>query len=251
MADSTDDPLREATSRISELWDAAYPGEGDRHNRRRARMGLAWEAVRRYRSYVGFALEERDVWGEGFIRNVQANQGLVIGGEGDRTLADLYEERTELTLHAHYAIECFFIFGKILLDRIAVAIRETFGNAAGFEPSHGILWHESKGLSAFAQAHGLPSPPADLLERAEELEEITRFRDHQIAHIQNVRHARGTLYMPGVGVDLVVGVHMPKEDESPPSDSPTVAKTIDLLDEHLSAVTEWVEQCLAGLAVPS
>jgi len=57
------------------------------------------------------------------------------------------------------------------LDRIAVAIVATFGQTRNFEPPHGGLISEKHGLTAFAQAHSLRSPPASLVNLAGELEE--------------------------------------------------------------------------------
>lgn len=102
-------------------------------------------------------------------------------GEGERTHAELYDERMALMLRAQYPLECFYLFGKILLDRIAAAVVATFGQAQNFEPSHGGLISEKHGLAAFAQAHGLAPPPATLVEEARELEDtLTHFRDREI-----------------------------------------------------------------------
>ena len=186
------------------------------------------------------------MWGERLISN------LAPEGAAGRATDEWLAERGDLELRTHYAIECFFLFSKILLDRVALAIRETFGHARDFEPSHGALLKESTGLRAFAQQHRIEPPPRELLAQARQLEDVTSFRDHQIVHPTNVRHGRVTQLIPTTGeVDVLVGVHMPKDGESPPAESPIIAEVVPLLDEYLAGVSSWVAKCLAELAESS
>ena len=122
------DSLDDAISRIHTAWDAGNTREDavddQRWQRRQARFGSAWADVMRYRSYLRFALEDRMRFGVELARP-------------DRTPGGLFgEEAKELLARTHYTIESFFLLGKILLDRVALAIEASFGNAVGFRPRH-------------------------------------------------------------------------------------------------------------------
>lgn len=231
--------LSDSVSRILEVWDRVNPREDDEDgwSRRQARAGSAWTGILQYRSYVGYALEDRDRLSAELLR-LEARGQLVD------------EEAQRLIPRVHYTIESFFVFGKILLDRVALAIEATFGNAKGFRPSHrGVL----AGLGAYAVTKGIPPPPNDLIRKAREFEEtLTRFRDHQITHKQNVRHSFATMFKLGTGeVDVIVGIRVGTEREAGELSllsPPPVARLAEDIDGYLAAVTEWVEDCLGRTA---
>ena len=115
-----------------------------------------------------------------------------------------------------------------------------------FEPSHGGLISEKHGLAAFAQAHGLTSPPATLVEQARELEDtLTHFRDREITHAL-IYGGRGVLYSPTGEVDVVRrGRPDPGAEGSRPH---LIADLLPMVDTYLAGITGWVEQCLTDLA---
>ncbi len=252
MTTAKRDALELATGRIMALIEKLHTGDDERMERRRVRASWAWADVRKYRSFVSFALEERRVSGRSLVTAHEEHKRMTI----ERVQTPRYEERRaeldRLTLRTHYAIESFFTFGKILLDRVALAIEATFGNAQGFRPTHGRLFHETYGLIAYSKARGVQEPPEELIARARELEEtLTRFRDHMIVHPQNVRlRASGTLMWPTGEVDLAVGMHMATEGESEAGwqDAPSVATMSVQMEEYLAVVVDWVERCLTALA---
>lgn len=134
---------------ITELWNAANPGAFDdiRLERRRANFTGAWAGVREYRMCVDYALEHREQVSAMFFRSVDEHRRLLFeGADVGKTLADLYDERIELISRVHYEIKCVHVFGKIVLDRLAVAIRETFGthNAPKLQ-RHAQIWKEKEG----------------------------------------------------------------------------------------------------------
>lgn len=245
------DSIELAISRIVALAQALHPSEDERSERRRVRAAWAWDAVRRYRSFIGFALDERSAWGKRFVETHEEHRRLLIEGGTHRPWPELFEERRQVTLRTHFAIESYFTFGKVLLDRVVVAIEATFGNAPGFRPKHGAVFHATNGLVAYAKARGVSAPPQDLLDKARALEEtLTRFRDHMIVHPQNVRlTASGTIFTPTGEVDLGVGVAMPTnaEIEAGWLDAPSVARTADQMEEYLAVSVDWVELGLTEL----
>jgi hypothetical protein len=242
--------LDDAVSRILGLWESAYPGDlgEERYERRRMRGGFAWEDVRRYRSFVMFALDDRAVSGGRFVASVEDHHELMFHGEGERTHAELYDERMALMLRAQYPLECFYLFGKILLDRIAVALVATFGEAQKFKPSHGGIVSERHGLAAFAQAHHLAPPPATLVKQAQDLEDtLTRFRDREITHAQ-IYSGRGVMYSPSSGEVEAARRRRLDADETSGPLAHQIADTLPMLDMYLAGITGWVEQCLADVA---
>jgi hypothetical protein len=250
-------------SRIVELWAAANPGapQDERWERRRARFASAWAGLREYRIYVDFALEHREQASAEFLRSVEDHRRLLLSGDArGRTHAELFDERLRLIPLVHYEIKCVHVFGKIVLDRVAVAIRETFGahNAPPLE-RHVHVWKETEGggLRAYAVSRGIPSPPDDLIDRAARLETATRFRDEQITHIANVRFAHGAQFNPQTGeVDVGVGVQVPTESElerleAGSFDGPPVAQFVQDVDEYIAVVLSWIEDCFSAGASPT
>jgi hypothetical protein len=95
----------------------------------------------------------------------------------------------------------FYLFGKILLDKLAKLIEDCFrpdhtekelSRGYTFEGSHHVL---TKNFPEFAIRRKL-EVPKDFIERAIEMRmTISDFRDDHIAHKHNMRSAHGTMFV--------------------------------------------------------
>ena len=222
--------------------------EGDgRWLRRNARTGSAWGAVSKYRSFVAFALEDREATA---ARLSRARQALEPGADEDREAyraraGDAVAAHSELLDRIQYPVESFFVFGKVLLDRTAEAVQTTFGQVNGIGmSSHGDLIKE---LPTYAARRSLPPPPEELMRKALALEKtLTRFRDHQITHIGNVLYAP-VIVTIGDEVDVQIGMRQPSGAEAARMHElqiPRISEMVADLDAFLTEVTDWVISAL-------
>lgn len=107
----------------------------------------------------------------------------------EQRLAELTNQQ-QLEVALHLEIESFYLFAKILLDKVARFVQYFFGQIRG-KPltSHNDL---SKLLGEHVKTYQL-TPPSGYEETVQRLRtEIARFRDHYIAHEQSPRTHRGT-----------------------------------------------------------
>jgi hypothetical protein len=100
----------------------------------------------------------------------------------------MLQEISEIGMRLHLEIEAFYLFAKILLDKISLAIQFYFGTARSLSlASHDNL---TKHIEAYAGTKGLTINP-ELVEHIRKLkEDISDFRDHQIQHIIDYRQGR-------------------------------------------------------------
>ena len=112
---------------------------------------------------------------------------------GDVTVGPQYlEALTQLNLNSflvQYEIECFFLFAKILLDKVANFVWDYFGQARNLSlRSHDQL---VKNLSKYSRKKEI-SLPDSFVELASSLKDtVADYRDKQIAHLQSPELLRG------------------------------------------------------------
>jgi hypothetical protein len=167
------------------------------------------------------------------------------GGEGSRPLTpaevDLLRQAREVNALLHLRIETFYVFAKILLDQIALTVRDFFGPAVGLKLSkHSEL---RRNLAAYAEQKGLRAVPASLGLLIEQVSgDIADFRDRYVAHDANPRRFRGTMFTRATGeTALHVSSMLPKEGEEGGVISLTPPKLIETLDAYVDAVISYFE----------
>ena len=103
----------------------------------------------------------------------------------------LTEEAGEAGLIVYLRIETFYVFAKILLDKLARLLPHYFGPARGVRlRAHSSLVDGA--LPRFAAQHGLAAPPPALLALIEDLgTRVSDYRDHFITHADSPRIMRG------------------------------------------------------------
>jgi hypothetical protein len=107
----------------------------------------------------------------------------------------------ELSSEIQLDSESFYLFGKIVLDKLAKLIEDYFRpdhtekeffRGYTFEGSHHVL---TKNFPEFANRRKL-EVPKDFIERANEMRNtISDFRDDHIAHKHNMRSGHGTMFV--------------------------------------------------------
>jgi hypothetical protein len=153
----------------------------------------------------------------------------------------LHDEVGVNGLTVYLRIETFYVFAKILLDRLARLIPHYFGHADGVPLSkHRQL---PTALPAFAERKGLTLPPA-LTEQADELQRrISDYRDKTITHGHSPRTYRGTALSLNTG-EAMISTHRlyperaadaPRQSETPRTLLPLIENYVDELVAFLSA----------------
>jgi hypothetical protein len=148
--------------------------------------------IERYYSFL-CAIEARQrEASSNFIRNSEALRAAVPSGT--RALTDeqrrLLDEGRVLTNLLHLEIESFYLFAKILLDKIAHAIEFFFGPVRGRSlDSHDDL---VKDFEKYAKNKGLVIPNGFSELAASLKKDISDFRDYEIAHEKSPRRMNAT-----------------------------------------------------------
>jgi len=124
---------------------------------------------------------------EAFMENTRLMNITVKEGNHPLTpeQESLHEQSWKLNVALELEIDSFYIFSKMLLDRIAHGIELYFGQSTRCSlESHKEM---SKCFPEYIEAKTLSAPPARLMELLKILkEDIRDYRDHEIVHAKNV-----------------------------------------------------------------
>jgi hypothetical protein len=138
----------------------------------------------------------------------------------------------------HLRIETFYLFAKILLDKVGLAIQHYFGPAREASlSSHSKL---RRNLLEFARQRDLSPPPLSLLERMDDVEtRIIAYRDYQVTHDQSPRTAKATSFvLPSREAFVSVERAFPDpEEQGVRSENP---QDLRLIDEYLLDAVEYI-----------
>ncbi len=140
---------------------------------------------------------------------------------------------------AHLEIESFYLFSKILIDKLAHFVEDYFGKAHGISMrSHG-KW--VKGFERYCAVKNIKAPEG-MSERMSRLEiEVAEFRDKRITHLQNPRAIRGTSTNDG-NPSMAFAILYPKESElRTSSESSSVPTSSELLAAYIQDAMVLIE----------
>lgn len=212
----------------------------DQHNHM---FVYSWSAIVRYRDYLNIVLDRYKAASQDFILNLKAQQVLVKPGNHPMTQEqmELAQKGAEISARLHLEIESFYLFAKILLDKVVHAIEFYFGQGRGISlDSHDDL---TKGLADYAKLKGLSinSSLGSCMRKCKT--EISDYRDYQIAHEKSPRTMRGTMFsLGGSNVRMFSSQIYPRESDKKQIESGTPDVLLQLIDEHIANVLSFVEQ---------
>ena len=179
-------------------------------------FAFAFSELSRYFMYLEIINKRYKLCEQEFVNNTKAFQATVIPGNHPTTYDQmkLHEQGVEITTRLHLEIETFYLFAKILLDKIAQAIEFYFGQARGLPmASHDKL---TKYLEGYLQNKVLTMDPS-IMETITQLKsDVSDFRDYRISHIEESRRGRvlrGTLFNADGNTRLAIGMLYPKEKD--------------------------------------
>lgn len=189
--------------------------ERDRFSdKRNHSFAFGFGQIRRYYDFLQIILRYYDSASKAFMENTKLMQEFAKNGgkgwteEQRKELDRGYELSSELHLH----IESFYIFAKILLDKIAQAIYFYFGNSKTMFQSH----HDMIGrIQPYVSERGLSPIPESLFNQMNQLkEQVSDFRDDVITHQYSPRAMKATMFNYTTGETWMMNHRIePKEGE--------------------------------------
>jgi hypothetical protein len=150
--------------RLFELISSERDRFEDQHNNM---VAFAFSEIGRYRRYLDLVSERHKVAAKDLVDNTNAMREMTKPGTHPVTPAmwTRHEDAGRIIDRLHMDIETFYLFAKILLDKVARAIEFYFGKGkAQSLHSHDKL---AKNLRAFAEQKGLQIDP-ELFPRIDE-----------------------------------------------------------------------------------
>lgn len=210
------------------------------------KFGSAFSTILRYYQFLQIIINRYSEISKLFIENTKRLQ-ISIGGKSGRVnkeQAELLEQGDILSTKLHLEIESYYLFAKILLDRVARALESYFGLVRGLAlDSHDDL---AKRINGYCSRKNLKAPEP-LIKIVNELKNgISDFRDYEISHEKSPRTLRGTSYDAEGNTSLTLNVLYPTEkelaDKKFQRQSKSLKELMKNLDKYLEIVISFVEE---------
>lgn len=203
-------------------------------------FAFCFAQIRRYYDFLRIILHYYEAASKAVVENTRLMQEFGKSGvkgwtdEQRKELNRGYELSTEL----HLQIESFYIFAKILLDKIAQAVYFYFGNSkTSFQSHHTMI----DNLQTYTTEREVSPPPKTLLEKMSEIRvKVSNFRDEVIIHQYAPRAMKATMFDYTTGETWLVDhrIH-PKEGERQRESLPPTQLIKDL-DDYIEEVFSYL-----------
>lgn len=218
--------------------------EGDDNNR----VAFSLSQVGRYLRFVGIAMDRYRCTNNEvvvrFRRKMNAIREACAGANKtisrELTPHEVAEGENDALLHnqLHYEIESFFLFAKILLDRISHFVGDFFGAVREVSLKSHDKW--CKGINHFSRSKNLTLPEG-IVETMDRLSKaVADYRDKQITHLKNPRASHGTI-ITGEGATRISMSPLYPRDNDRQADSPGVDEVVAIIEIYLLNIVELVE----------
>ena len=212
-------------------------------------LGMAVNQVSEVLAYLRITARDYEIANEEFMTYVDWRRQQFTEGTRELTQDEIrrLDEGRETSLTLHLRIETFYIFAKIVLDKIGPLFEALFGQgrAASLERHSKLV----RNLDEYVSQHGLTPVPPDLSNKMEGLgERVAEYRDKWITHDASPRTMKGTMFeLEKREATIAPGRLYPRKGEvaepqplSPrtllPEIDAYVIAVVDYLDENVSAV---------------
>jgi hypothetical protein len=204
------------------------------------KFAMSFAQISRYRSFLDIILARYEDAAKRFMANTNALRASFLPGTNPVTPAQqtLHEEGAQISSELHLEIESFYLFGKILLDKIAHSLEFYFGpvRKRPLDSNDDLV----KNVAAFAAEKSL-TIPAGFLERAGQLKtDVSDYRDYEIAHEKSPRRMSGTVFDDSGARIAAVSLYPTEKDQQ--VESKAVHNVIKIIDGHIEAAISLIEQ---------
>lgn len=206
-------------------------------------FSFTFSEILTYHNYLEIILDRYKSISKDFVVNTKEFHESIKQKSGtmNEQQIELMREWQLITKHLHLEIESFYLFAKILLDKISLAIQFYFGSARALSlASHDNL---RRHIENYAELKGL-SINSELLEIINKLkEDISDFRDYQIQHIRDYRQgriARGTIFDGEGNTKLsLISVYPTEKDKQ--YDSRSLSELFEEINTYIDKVIQFIE----------
>jgi hypothetical protein len=193
--------------------------------------------------YLELTLAEYDEASERFMKHVRRQ--MAIAQQREPVPRDLETDEVQalhdgehLAAVLHLRIETFYVFAKVLLDKLAQAIEGFFG-----EGRTASLSKHSKlraNLREYVNQKGLSSPD-EILDLAESLDQrIVAYRDYYVVHDQSARSFKATMFDGEGRTRIAAGRLYPRESEMEGVQSEVLHDLMEGIEEYIASVCDFV-----------
>lgn len=210
------------------------------------KFAFSFSSITRYYQFLQIILERYTQASSKFVQNTQQLTKSFKESENgpiSQEQSDLLEDGRIFYAYLHLEIESFYLFAKILLDRVARSIELYFGATRGVAlDSHDDL---AKRIEKYCSEKKINLPKNFLAKINELKKEISDFRDYEIAHEKSPRTIRGTSFNMDGKTRLSINVIYPTEKELENKNHQRESAFIDDLwvkiDEYLNSLVDFIE----------
>lgn len=188
-------------SKFVEVERAFFDGEDNN------KFAMAFGQILRYRSFLGIISHRHEDHNREFFKLIERQKLLSSSGGGQLTeeQAAWWEEISNLSTHIQLEIESYYLFAKILLDKVSRFVEFFFGPERGLSlDSHDQM---TKCFDAYARNKNLKGYDRVATSLTSLKTDIANFRDYQISHEKSPRTIRGISFS-GTGQTSILSTKM-------------------------------------------
>lgn len=215
----------------------------DNHNNMFVR---SFSEITRYYDFLKIILERYKTASKSLIDNTKDLHASIAHDNSNKLSEKQYtllSRNYGLSLNVHLEIESFYLFAKVLLDKIALSIQFYFGEP---ERKLSLASHDklTKHIEAYARARSLYISQGfvDIVKKLKE--DIADYRDYQIQHIHIHRYprlVRGTIYDDEGNTRLSVNTLYPKHGDKQ-CDSKYLHELLSEVESYIEKLIIFIEQ---------
>ncbi len=205
-------------------------------------FATSWQAVDHYHTFLTIILERETKATQTYSERLKAlmetppSPGPYLTAEQRHRL----DESSRATDLLHIEIESFYLFAKILLDTVARAIEKYFGQgrACSLDSHHDLV----DNFGEYAGQRKL-AVPTGFMEKAAQLKQnISDFRDYQIAHDKRLNRVTATaLTRDGRATMIATSTVLPAERFKVQAVSTHVEELMSAVEDYIIVAIEIVK----------
>jgi len=206
------------------------------------RFAFSLEQVSRYYEFLYIICDRYETASQDFLSNSRAKMEEARQRSGQPFTSEqqeLYRRGVQVTTILHLEVESFYLFAKVLLDKVAHFIADYFGKLRGVSLRSHDKW--AKHYNEFTSAKGLNVPNSLSVSLVFLKEHVSDYRDKEIAHLNNPRSMMGTFF-DGKGATTIVRTQLYPNERDRQVESKELPELMAAIDAYLSDITSLVSE---------
>ena len=204
-------------------------------------FAFSFSQIVRYHEFLKIISTRYEKASMEFIANTKTLQKTILPGKSFTSEDELKlsAEGEKLNTILHLEIESFYLFAKILLDKVARATEFYFGQARGLSlDSHDDM---SKNFEPYIKTKGLTILSDELKRLISQLKkDISDYRDKQIAHEKSPRTIKGTAFKLDTGESQIINIKLYPTEKDQQFESKEINQMIWLLEQYICEMVDYI-----------